>query len=113
MRWPCATTSRRRPARSTRPPESDLCRSVRGNASANPLDVAYAERLRALVQAYPDVADILSLWSEAAMIATTDDWYDEATGKPAARIADMVDWLEPLLKAQPVHTATGFDVSKD
>jgi len=86
------------------PSDSDLCRGARGSAAANPLDVAYAERLHALVQAYPDDADILSLWSEAAMVATTDDWYDEATGKPLPRIAEMVDRLERLLRSQPNHT---------
>ncbi|HET9820903.1 MAG TPA: hypothetical protein VFQ16_03675 [Burkholderiaceae bacterium] len=86
------------------PSEADLCRGTRGNAKANALDVAYAERLHALVMAYPDDADILTLWSEAAMVAATDDWYDEATGKPLPRIAEMVDRLEALLKQHPNHT---------
>jgi tetratricopeptide (TPR) repeat protein len=86
------------------PGEGDLCRgAARNGGTANPLDLAYAERLHALMLAYPDDADILSLWSEAAMIVT-DDWYDDASGKPAPRIAEMVDRLERALARQPNHT---------
>lgn len=86
------------------PSEADLCRSARGSKDANPLDTAYAERLHALVTAYPDDADILSLWSEAAMIAIKDDWYDKTTGKALPRIAEMVDRLEAMVQAKPEHT---------
>jgi len=85
------------------PSEADVCRGARASKDADPLDTAYAERLHALVTAYPDDADILSLWSEAAMIAIKDDWYDKATGKALPRIAEMVDRLEALLKAKPEH----------
>lgn len=93
-----------RPGAAFTPSEADVCRGARANKDANPLDITYAERLHALVTAYPDDADILSLWSEAAMIATKDDWYDKATGKALPRIAEMVDRLEALLKARPEHT---------
>lgn len=86
------------------PSEVDVCRSARASTDANPLDTAYAERLHALVTAYPDDADILSLWSEAAMIAIKDDWYDKTSGKALPRIAEMVDRLEALLKVKPDHT---------
>jgi hypothetical protein len=83
---------------------ADICGAARASNDANPLDTAYAERLHALVTAYPDDADILSLWSEAAMVAIKDDWYDKTTGKALPRIAEMVDRLEGLLKAKPEHT---------
>lgn len=86
------------------PSEADVCRGARASKEANPLDIAYAERLHALVTAYPDDADILSLWSEAAMIAIKDDWYDKTTGKALPRIDEMVDRLEALLKTKPEHT---------
>lgn len=86
------------------PSEADVCRGARASKEAHPLDTVYAERMHALVTAYPDDADILSLWSEAAMIAIKDDWYDKATGKALPRIAEMVERLEALLKARPDHT---------
>jgi tetratricopeptide (TPR) repeat protein len=92
-----------RAATSTGPSEGDVCRGA-GKGSADPLDIAYANRLHALVLAAPDDADLLSLWAEAAMIAIKDDWWDETTGKPAPRIAEMVDRLEALLVRQPNHT---------
>jgi predicted Zn-dependent protease len=87
------------------PSEGDVCRGSKGGkATADPQDIAYAERLHALLLAWPDDADLLSLWSEATMIATKEDWWDEASGKPAPRIAEMVDRLDKLLARQPNHT---------
>ena len=90
---------------STGPSQGDVCRGSRGGmAKADPLDVAYAERLHALLLASPDDAELLTLWSEAAMIVTKDDWWDEATGKPAPRIGEMVERLERALVRLPNHT---------
>jgi tetratricopeptide (TPR) repeat protein len=87
------------------PGEGDVCRGSKGGKpTADPLDIAYAERLHALLLASPDDADLLSLWAEAAMIATKDDWWDEATGTPAPRIGEMVDRLESALVRAPNHT---------
>jgi hypothetical protein len=83
----------------------EVCRSGSGNtANINPLDAAYARRLHALVQATPDDADLLSLWAEAAMIATADDWWDLDSGKPLPVIAEMVDRLERAHAKSPAHT---------
>jgi tetratricopeptide (TPR) repeat protein len=86
------------------PSDADVCGAARASKDANPLDTAYAERLHALVIAYPDDADILALWSEAAMIAIKDDWYDKTTGKALPPIAELVDRLEALRKSKPEHT---------
>jgi tetratricopeptide (TPR) repeat protein len=87
------------------PTQGDVCRGARGGAAkADPLDVAYADRLHALLLAAPDDAELLTLWSEAAMIATKDDWWDDASGKPAPRIGEMVDRLERALLRSPNHT---------
>ncbi len=87
------------------PGEGDVCRGSKGGKpAADPLDTAYAERLHALLLASPDDADLLSLWAEAAMIVTKEDWWDEATGKPAPRIGEMVDRLERALVRAPNHT---------
>jgi predicted Zn-dependent protease len=85
------------------PSQADVCRGARASQDTNPLDTGYAERLHALVAAYPDDADILSLWSEAAMIAIRDDWYDKTAGQAVPRIGEMVDGLDALLKVQPTH----------
>jgi hypothetical protein len=83
----------------------EVCRSGSESAAKiNPLDAAYAQRLHALVQATPDDPDLLSLWSEAAMIATSDDWWDADTGKPLPVIAEMVDRLVRAQTTSPTHT---------
>ncbi len=87
------------------PGVADVCRSQgTGVASADPLDIAYADRLHALVLALPDDADVLSLWAEAALVATRDDWWDDVTGKPAPRVGELVDRLEKVLASHPDHT---------
>ena len=87
------------------PGAGDVCRGAKGGKStADPLDLGYTERLHALLLASPEDADLLSLWAEAAMIVTQDDWWDEASGKPAPRIGEMVDRLEKLLASRPDHT---------
>jgi tetratricopeptide (TPR) repeat protein len=90
------------------PGEGDVCRGAKSGKgakpAADPLDTAYAERLHALLLASPDDNDLLTLWSEAAMIATKDDWWDETTGKPAPRIGEMVDRIERALVRSPNHT---------
>jgi hypothetical protein len=83
----------------------DVCRSGSGSAAKiDPLDAAYARRLHALLLATPDDADLLSLWSEAAMIATDGDWWDTDTGKPLPVIAEMVDRLERAQAKATTHT---------
>ena len=75
-----------------------------GAAEANPLDVVYAARMRALADAYPDDPDVLTLYAEAAMIATADDWWDKKTGQPGGEIGAVTDRLERALAAHPNHT---------
>lgn len=84
----------------------ETCRSGGGAAaSVNPLDAAYARRLHALLQATPDDPDLLSLWAEAAMVATgDDDWWNPDTGKPLPVIAEMVDRLERAQAKAVQHT---------
>jgi tetratricopeptide (TPR) repeat protein len=85
------------------PPGADICGPARGDR-AHPLDIAYAERLRGLADLLPDDADVISLYAEAEMIATRDDWWDEKTGKPAGRIGELADRLDRALRTQPNHT---------
>jgi len=75
-----------------------------GAARANPLDVIYAARMRALADAYPDDPDVLTLYAEAAMIATADDWWDKKTGRPGGEMGAVTDRLERALVAHPGHT---------
>ena len=88
------------------PMAAEVCRSGGGSGDSkiDPLDRAYADRLRALVTAFPDDPDILTLWSEAAMIATADDWWNADTGQPLPVIAEMVDRLERATATAPQHT---------
>lgn len=75
-----------------------------GTEKADPLDAAYAARLRVLSDAHPGDADIASLYAEAVMVATRSDWWDRKTGKPAGAVADMVQRLEAAVAKTPDHT---------
>ena len=81
-----------------------VCGTSGGGEKADPLDVAYAGRMRVLVDRYPADADVLSMYAEAEMIATRADyWWDPTTGQPAGRIGDVARRLEGLLARQPQH----------
>jgi predicted Zn-dependent protease len=73
------------------------------NEKADPLDLAYAERLRTLVAAAPADPELLSLWAEAEMVATRADWWDTKTGKATGRIGEVAGALEKGLALQPGH----------
>jgi len=85
------------------PLPGDMCGS-KGAQPADPLDIVYAAHMRELVEAYPDDADIASLYAEAVMIATRDDWWDRRTGAPAGQIGAVTLHLERLLQKAPAHT---------
>ena len=84
-------------------PEAPICGAA-GAARAHPLDIVYAARMRAIADAYPDDPDVLSLYTEAVMIATRDDWWDKKTGLPAGEIGVVTDRLERALRTRPGHT---------
>lgn len=71
---------------------------------ADPLDTAYAERMRLLADRYPDDPDVVSIYAEAEMIATRGDfWWDPASGQPVGRIGEMAQRLEAALATHPDH----------
>ncbi len=78
-----------------------------GSASAQRVDardLAYAERMQALVQAHPDDADVLALSAEATLITLREAWWNDTTGQPLPAINDLVAGLERGLASQPTHT---------
>lgn len=80
-----------------------VCSTGGTGEKADPLDIAYAERLRELADRFPGDADVLSMYAEAEMIATRDDWWDTKTGQPGGRMGEVANRLEAALKAQPEH----------
>jgi hypothetical protein len=82
---------------------SDIC-GVKSIKAPDPLDLAYLAHMRELARAFPDDADIVSLYAEAAMIATPGDWWDRKTGAAAGQIGAVTAHIERLLKSAPDHT---------
>ncbi|MDP3823198.1 MAG: hypothetical protein Q8R33_17160 [Burkholderiales bacterium] len=81
--------------------------SVCGGGSAkkaDPLDIVYVARMRALVEAHPDDPDLTTLYAEAVMIATRGDWWNRQTGAPAPEIDTMTLRLEQALAKALNHT---------
>ena len=85
------------------PGGADVCGPAR-RGQAHPLDTAYAERLRGLADRLPDDPDVVSLYAEAELVATADDWWDAKTGQPGGRVAEVADRIERALLAHPRHT---------
>jgi tetratricopeptide (TPR) repeat protein len=88
-------------ARAIAPPPDDMCAASGGKR--DPLDIAYAERMREIAARFPDDADVLLLYVESEMIATNADWWDSATGKPYGRIGELADRVEAALAINPNH----------
>ncbi|MBC3874393.1 hypothetical protein [Undibacterium flavidum] len=75
-----------------------------GSERANPLDVAYAERMQQLADRFPNDPDVLAIYAEAEMVATTADWWDRKTGQAGGKIGDLANRLEANLIKFPNHT---------
>jgi hypothetical protein len=94
-------------ARDMAPLLAERCAPGRGDDDdgfkPDPLDIAYAERLRELSRAAPQDAHLLTLWAEAEMIATPGDWWKAGANKPAGRIGELASALEAGLVQQPQH----------
>lgn len=75
-----------------------------GVEASDPLDVAYARKMRELSDAYPADPDITSFFAEAVIIATPDVLWDRKTGAPSPDVLLMVQRLEAALAKTPDHT---------
>ena len=80
-----------------------LCKAGGGGERADPLDIAYAQRMRDIHEHYPDDPDVLAIYAEAEMVATRDNWWDLDSGKPAGRIGALADLVEAGLARHPDH----------
>jgi hypothetical protein len=98
--------SQAKAARDMAPLLAERCAPGKGDDDGfkpDPLDIAYAERLRDLALAAPQDAHLLTLWAEAEMIATRGDWWKGGADKPAGRIGELASALERALVQQPQH----------
>ena len=85
------------------PPGAEVCGPPRAGR-AHPLDAAYAERMRGLADALPEQPDVVSLYAEAEMIATRDDWWNRKTGQPGGRIGELAPRIDRALQTNRDHT---------
>jgi tetratricopeptide (TPR) repeat protein len=91
-------------ARNTAVLTAPICGAKNGDDPVDPLDIAYAQRMRALVARFPGDPDILSLYAEAEMVITRGDaWWDLASGQPVGRIGEVAQLLEQGLKQHVNH----------
>ena len=67
-----------------------------------PLDIAYADAMRSLAQAYPDDDDVQALFAEALMTTMPwDYWLDESNPKPGT--VEVLAALEGVMDRDPDH----------
>jgi tetratricopeptide (TPR) repeat protein len=67
-----------------------------------PLDKAFADAMRELHAAYPDDLDAAVLFAEALMDTMPWNYWAE-DGQPRPGTVEMIDVLEKVLKADPLH----------
>ena len=75
-----------------------------GGEASNPLDVAYARKIRELSDADPTDPDLTSLYAEAVIIATPGVLWGRQTGAPSPDVLLVVQRLEDALVRTPDHT---------
>ncbi len=80
-----------------------LCKAGGSGERADPLDIAYAQRMRDVQARFGDDPDVLAIYTEAEMVATRDTWWDLDTGKPGGRIGELADLVEAGLARHPDH----------
>ncbi|MFN3789417.1 hypothetical protein [Massilia sp.] len=87
-------------------PALEVCRAPGANARsepADPRDVAYAARLREILASHPQDPDVLTLYAEAELVATDQEWWAEANGQPSGRVGEVADLIEAALARRPDH----------
>lgn len=67
-----------------------------------PLDIAYANAMREVVNRYPDDLDAATLFAEALMDTAPWDYWDEK-GNPKPKGVEIMTVLESVLKRNPNH----------
>jgi tetratricopeptide (TPR) repeat protein len=67
-----------------------------------PLDVAYADAMRAVAKSHPHDDDVQTLFAEAVMDTMPWDYY-QADGAPKAATREVVATLERVLDRAPMH----------
>ena len=92
-------------ARAVAAPAAEICRSPGSGRSepADPLDIAYAARMREIADRFPQDPDLLTLYAEAELVASDRDWWNEDTGKPSGRVGEVADRIEAALVRTPEH----------
>jgi tetratricopeptide (TPR) repeat protein len=75
-----------------------------GQEKTDPLDLAYAQQLRAVAGAHPADPDVQSLYAEAALITMPGPAFDSASLETQPRRRVLIEQIEASLKQHPRHT---------
>lgn len=92
--------------RETAPLTAAVCgKSDTGGGRTRPLELAYAQRLEAMLAASPDDPDLVSLWAEAMMVAHPRmEWPSSLGSAPPPALQELATRLERALHKHPEHT---------
>jgi tetratricopeptide (TPR) repeat protein len=91
------------PAAAAAAPPADVCGAAAGNKS-HPFDVAYAQQMHMLSDAYPKDPDLQALFVEAELIVSPRAGYDVASLQTLPRTRVLIARLEGALREHPKHT---------
>jgi tetratricopeptide (TPR) repeat protein len=91
-------------ARGAALPAAEICRAPGGSGEpADPLDIAFAARMRQIADRFPLDPDVLTLYAEAELVASERSWWNETSGKPTGRVGEVADRIEAALARTPEH----------
>lgn len=75
-----------------------------GQAKVDPLDLAYAQQVRAIADAHPADPEVQALYAEAALITMPGPTFDTASLQTLPRARVLIEKIEAGLKRHPRHT---------
>jgi tetratricopeptide (TPR) repeat protein len=83
---------------------ASMCTTSREERDFDPLDLAYAQEMTAVLQRYPTDPDVVTLYADAVMMTSPWDWWDLKTGAPNGSMAEVVQQLQAAAARSPDHT---------
>ena len=81
-----------------------MCSTGSDEHEVHPLERAYAQAMKEVVERFPHDPDVVTLYADAVMVTSSGRWWDPKTGASRGDMGIVVDRLQAALQENPEHT---------